>query len=103
MKDKFTIDTNSKGEVEVSAKSMNGISKESIAEASDENELEKLLMNSINEQDAKKEAWKLAYKDVPLPPRGLPVDTMKELSERRNEVAETYFKKIMSGEIKLKE
>jgi len=101
MNEKYTIDTTSKGEVEVSLKSMNGISKESIAEAYDETELEKLLINSISDQDARKESWKLAYKDIPLPPRGIPTDTMRELSERRNELAENYFQKIKNGKIKV--
>ena len=99
--EKYRIDTNSKGEMEVSTKSLNGISEELIADASNEAELEKLLMNRMDEQAAKKEAWKLAYKDIPLPPRGVPLETMKELSEKRAEIADMYPKKIITGEIKI--
>ena len=55
-------------------------------------------MAKINEQDARKEAWKLAYKEVPLPPNSVPLEIRLEMQQKRNEVAEKYYREIMTRE-----
>ena len=55
-------------------------------------------MAKISEQDARREAWKMAYKEVPLPPGAVSLEVRLEMQKKRNEVAEKYFKEIINRE-----
>lgn len=94
MFDKVLVETRD-GEIEVSVDTINRVSEYLIAKVDTEAELGDLIVSSLNEQDAKKEAWKLAYKEVPVPGGILPLQARIEIAERRNELAQKYFNQLM--------
>lgn len=55
-------------------------------------------MAKISDQDARKEAWKLAYKEVPLPSGSVPLEARLEMQQKRNEAAEKYYQEIINRE-----
>ncbi len=97
MREELYVET-SYGRRFVSEDLINGISQYLIAKTETEEELGDLVMAKINEQDARKEAWKLAYKEVPLPPNSVPLEIRLEMQQKRNEVAEKYYREIMTRE-----
>jgi len=95
MFDRVLVETRN-GEIEVSVDTINRVSEYLIAKVDTEAELGDLIVSSLDEQDAKKEAWKLAYKEVPVQYGSIPLQARIEIAERRNELAQKYFNQLMN-------
>lgn len=95
MMNRYVVGTKD-GEVEVSVGTINRLSEYLIAKADTEEELGDLVMSTMSEQDAKKEAWKLAYKEVPVPTGSIPLQARIEIAEKRQELANKYFNELLN-------
>ena len=95
MREEFYVETKD-GVTVVSVDLVNRISQSLIAMTESEEELNNLVMVQMNEQYARKEAWKLAYREVPLPIGSISLEARREIQERRNELAEMYYQKIIN-------
>jgi len=74
---------------------VNSISQELIALTETQEDLERLALNTFKEQEARKEAWKMAYKEIPMPNGIVSLETRRMMQERRNELAEEFYQQII--------
>ena len=83
------------GEVDVSVNAINKVSEYLIAKVDTENDLGDLAVTQQKEQEARTEALKLAYKEVPIPSGQIPIHIRIAMAEKRNELAEKYYEEII--------
>ena len=83
------------GEMELSLELLNQISEDVIAQVNSSEEMEIVLSKQLIEQYARKEAWKRAYKEIPLPSGTISLEARREMQERRNDLAEWYYLDII--------
>ena len=81
----------------VSADCINEISEYLIAKVDNQDDLNNIIYNQVLEKAARQEALKRAYKEIPIPSYRVPVETLRELSEERNELTEKFYIQIISG------
>lgn len=74
---------------------LNQISEEIVAQVSSSKELDAITQSYALEQYARKEAWKRAYKEIPLPSGSIPLDVRRTIQEQRNDLAEYYYLQIL--------
>ncbi len=83
------------GETELSLDLLNQISEEVIAQVHTKEELSGIISQQLIEQYARKEAWKRAYRDFPLPTSNMTLEARRDLQDRRNDRAEWYYLDII--------
>ncbi len=88
-------DVSSSQEDVLSISFLNQISEEIIAKVHSSEELYEVVDRQSLEQYARKEGWKRAYKEIPLPSSSVPLEVRKDLQDRRNDLAEWYYLEIM--------
>lgn len=79
----------------VSLDLINSISQDLIALTETEEELESLVNKVAQEQYIRKEAWKMAYKECPLPVGSVSLEIRREIQEKRNELADLYYEELL--------
>lgn len=94
MRESYYVHTSDRVTI-VSADVVNNISEYLIAKVGTEEELGELVMAKINEQEARTEAFKMAYRDVPIPSGSISLEVRRELQAKRNELAEKYYQEII--------
>ena len=82
-------------EDELSINLLNQISEEIIARVHSSEELYDVVDKQLLEQYARKEGWKRAYKEIPVPAGSITLEARKEIQDRRNDLAEWYYLEIM--------
>ncbi len=87
-------DVSGKQEV-LSISLLNQISEEIIAKVHSSEELYEVVDRQALEQYARKEGWKRAYREIPLPQGSVTLEVRKDLQDRRNDLAEWYYLEIM--------
>lgn len=95
MREEFYVETRH-GAVVVSADLVNEISGYLIAKVETKEELEDLALKKFSEQEARKEALKKAYDEVPIPMGSFSLETRREIQERRNELVEKYYQEFLN-------
>lgn len=80
----------------VSERLVNEISEYLIAKVETREELEELIMAKITEQEARKQALKRAYEELPIPAGSFSLETRREIQEKRNLLVEKYYQEIMN-------
>lgn len=95
MREEFYVETKNEAMM-ISADTVNDISQYLIAKVDTEDELNELLISKSKEQDARKKALMIAYKEYPIPPSYVPIETRQEIQLRRNQFVEDNYIKFIS-------